>query len=145
MIASDLAGTAVLRRRLRVIALGIGVALLLWLPFEDPGVNAALAFSAVISGWWAVRFLVLAPAGRRKMILRHVSFGAFAGMMVSPLALLLMAMKTGLHGHSSPDFTVDQLQSVLASTPAWILSGVLLGFGSGLWRLHREAADAHSE
>ena len=131
-------------RWLRMTALAIGVSLLLWLPFEDTSVNSVLVFAAAISGWWALRFLVDAPASGGKTKRRLVLLGALAGLAISPIAFLLMAVKTGLHGHPSPDFAPEQLHAVLISTPAWIAAGILLGLGSGLWRANRRAEDARS-
>ena len=145
MGASDLSGIPVVVRQLRVVAWLIGVALFLWLPFEDTGVEAVLVFSALISGWWAIRLLAGDAPNEQKIILRHVSLGTLAGLVVSPLALLLMGLKTGLHGHPVADFTVDQIQSILASTPAWILAGLILGLGGGLWQASRSALDAQRE
>jgi hypothetical protein len=126
---------------MELIAIALGVALLLWLPFEDSGIDVVLAFSTLICGWCALRFLLSIPPGRENWLRRYVFAGALAGLAVSPLAFLLMALKTGLHGHPSPDFTVGQLREVLASTPLWLLAGLLLGFGSGLWRATRRAED----
>jgi apolipoprotein N-acyltransferase len=130
--------------RLRVAALAIGVGLLLWLPFEDTNVNAVLLFSATICGWWVVRFLAGLPASAEKVAWRHALPGTLGGLAVSPLAILLMAVKTGLHGHPSPDFTPEQLHVVLASTPAWMAAGFLLGLGGGLCRAYREPENARS-
>jgi hypothetical protein len=143
--ASDFSSSSVVHRRLRLVALAIGVGVILWLPFEDTGVNGVLAFSVLICGWWAARSLLNAPISEGSLIRRHVFFAALAGLGVSPLALLLMALKTGLHSHPSPDYSPEQLGAVLVSTPVWVLASVLLGVGSGLWRVNRGAEDARRE
>lgn len=136
--------SSVTPRYLRLVALAIGAGLLLWLPFEDTNVNAVLLFSVSICGWWVARFLVGIPGSAEKAIRRHALLGALGGLAVSPLALLLMAVKTGLHGHPSPDFSPEQLQAVLGSIAGWVAAGFLLGLGIGLWRARRGAVDARS-
>jgi hypothetical protein len=129
---------------LRMVALVIGAGLFLWLPFEDTGINTVLFFAILICSWWAVRFLVFAPAPAGTRLRRHVVVATLAGLFVSPVAIFLMVVKTGLHAHASPDFTPEQLQAALLSTPVWILAGFFLGLGSGLWREHRGTENAPS-
>jgi hypothetical protein len=59
--------------------------------------------------------------------------GLLSGLAVTPLALLLMAFKSGVHGHGLPDFTPNQVTLVLLSTPAWAAAGLLVGLGIALW------------
>jgi hypothetical protein len=54
------------------------------------------------------------------------------------LAILLMAIKTGIHGHGTPDYTLDQMQDVFSRMPFFVLGGVLLGAGSGLLRTAKD-------
>jgi hypothetical protein len=119
----------------RLAGLVIGVALLVWLPFEDNGLSIVVFLAAVTCAWLAVRLLLASRVDGGKQVAFYLLVGALAGLMVAPLALVLMALKTGLHGHGTPDFSPAQLQAVLLRTPAWAGSGLLLGFGCGLWRL----------
>jgi hypothetical protein len=91
--------------------------------------------SAAISAWWAARFIANFSAGQRRFSIRHIMVGAAAGIAVTPLALLLMAFKSGLHGHGSPDFTIGQMQAVVLRTPVWVIAGSLLGWGVAIARL----------
>ena len=138
---------------LRFTALFIAVAIILWLPIEDVGVHYVLVFAILISAWWAARFLIfpVAPSqallgrnreGRnreagRRFIISHIIIGTLSGVAVSPLALLLMAFKSGLHGHGQPDFTLSQMAAVLARTPVWALAGFLIALGIAIARLAR--------
>jgi hypothetical protein len=119
---------------LRLAGLLLGIALFLWLPFEDRSVNWALSFAGGISLWGATRFLVDRQTVGWRLLVRHAWVGTLAGLAVAPLALLLMVFKSGVHAHGFPDFTYDQMQTVLLRTPVWTSSGLLLGLGSGIWR-----------
>jgi hypothetical protein len=57
-----------------------------------------------------------------------------AGLAVVPLALLLMGIKNGLHAHAQPEYTPQQILSVLRSLPVWSLAGLLAGSALAIWR-----------
>jgi hypothetical protein len=65
-------------------------------------------------------------------LLRCLLAGFLAGLAVAPLGVGLMLFKTGLHGHSTPDFSPLQAAEVLQRTPYFGLSGLLLGLGGAL-------------
>lgn len=123
---------------MRFAALLLGLALLLWLPFEDLHINFVLFFALAISTWLGARFLLAVPPDPKRILLRHLLVGLIAGLLVTPLAFGLMAFKTGVHGHGAPDFTPAQIGAVIRRTPIWIGGGMLIGLGSALWRLSRE-------
>jgi hypothetical protein len=123
---------------MRFAAFLLGAILLLWIPFEDLNITAVLLYSMAICAWLATRLLIDVPSNPNRLLLRHLVVGTLAGLAVSPGAILLMAIKTGLHGHRVPDFTPDQVQTALRSFPAWAACGLLFGFGSALWRVFRE-------
>ena len=122
---------------MRFLALGLGIALLLWFPVEDVSPLRVVLFAALISAWLALRALLPVQPGGRYYQVRYVLVGALAGLAVTPLALFLMALKIGLHGHSAPDFNTEQMQVLLFRTPVWVIVGLLLGLGGSLFRLAR--------
>jgi hypothetical protein len=124
---------------MRLLALVLGIALLLWLPIEDVSEQSVVLFAALVSAWLALRYCLTIQAGEIRYWLRHMLAGALAGLFVTPFALFLMALKTGLHGHNTPDFTLHQMQAVLYRTPIWVLVGLLLGLGVALLRLARSS------
>jgi hypothetical protein len=120
-------------RRISGLILGIGI--LIWLPVEEQSELGVLIISGVICTWSAVWILRGPVENDRQILLRHGVVGVGAGLLLAPLAVLLMALKTGIHGHGTPDFTVGQMQLVLSRVPYFVLSGFLVGMGIGLWRL----------
>ncbi len=123
-----------LLRRLRIWGIVLGGGLLLWLPVEDSSDRWVLIFAAGISSlaaaqtwlWLENRF------GRRGYWLPTAGF--LAGAMLTPAAFLLMAIKTGIHAHPTPDFNVQQIQALVLRTPVWLVSGLLVGLGLELFR-----------
>lgn len=124
---------------LRLAALFLGISLLLWLPVEDTNEIRVVLAAASVTTWLALRHLVQLPAPGSRSLIRYILVGTLAGLAVTPLALFLMAFKTGLHGHESPDFTAEQIFFVVYRTHVWGFAGLLLGLGSGL--LHMTAPD----
>lgn len=120
---------------LRISAFALGIIVLVWLTIEDENTLWVVIISVAISLWAAAWVLVKPLIGEKRIILRHSLVGIGVGLAMAPLAILLMALKTSIHGHASPDFTVPQMQEVLSRTPFFALSGFLVGIGSGLWRL----------
>lgn len=121
----------------RVTAVLLGIGLLVWLSIEDQNTSFVIIFSGAICTWLGARILFVLTTNRRQFVAKHVFVGFGAGVILAPIAVFLMAVKTGIHGHGSPDFTIAQIQAVLAKTPYFMLAGALLGLGSGLWRLAR--------
>lgn len=124
---------------MRLLALVLGVALFLWLPIEDVSEQSVVLFAALVSAWLALRYWLTVQPEATHYWLRCLLAGALTGLFVTPLALFLMALKTGMHGHNTPDFTFEQMQAVLYRTPIWVLVGLLLGLGVALLRLARSS------
>jgi hypothetical protein len=116
----------------------LGIALILWLPIEDVNLNQVLFFANALCAWWAARFWLDTSPQNPLFVRRHVLIGLVAGLAVTPVALFLMAFKSGLHGHGIPDFSGAQILGVLARFPVWIVAGLLLGLGVALARLSQQ-------
>jgi ABC-type phosphate/phosphonate transport system permease subunit len=130
-------GLSTNRRWLPWLALILAIALLSWLPVEDVSVRNATLFAALISSWFAIRFLLPIHPSERYFYLRHLMVGSVAGLAVAPLALFLIALKTGLHSHSAADFYVEQLLTLLYQTHIWVMVGLLIGLSFALLRMAR--------
>jgi hypothetical protein len=132
------------RRRIRLAFLGLAGLFLLWLPLEDDTelwvVLLAMAVCALGAISLGANFRDRVQKRLKSEVPLHARagmlslLGALAGAAVAPAALLLMAIKTALHGHGAPDFTPAQMLSLLERMPLWALSGLLiaLGFAIGL-------------
>ncbi len=125
-------------RGLRWIAIVWGVIFLLWLPFEDLGVQSVGLLAAALCFLMAFSFLNRNQSPQNNLIMRYSITGIIAGLTTAPLAVALMAFKSGAHGHTLPDFTPDQMLTILRRAPVWSMSGLLIGLGSGWWRLSRQ-------
>lgn len=107
------------------------IALLAWLPIEDTTVLPALGFATAGVAWLAWRNL----RGWPSSALRATSLGTAAGLASPMGALVLMAFKSGLHGHGFAEYTAAQVLSVIQTTPFWLFGGGILG---GLaWQFRR--------
>ena len=105
---------------------------MIWLSTEESSEIGVLLISSLLCTWggfWLLRRI--GYAGRNR-IFRHMITGTGVGLLLAPMAIFLMALKTGIHGHGTPDFTAAQMQAVLARTPYFVIGGLLLGVGSGL-------------
>lgn len=128
-------------RLLRISALVLGAIMLFWLPIEDPDERLVILFAAAICALAAAYFLVssmvwqkepsrmAASALRNGRWLMVPLICTLAGLALTPVTLFLMAFKSGLHGHSSPDFTPGQITAVILRTPIWTGAGLLIGLG----------------
>ena len=122
---------------LRISGLILGIGVLVWLPVEERSELGVLLISGAICTWSAIWLLSRPVPDDKHLIMRHVLVGTGAGLLIAPVAILLMAFKSGIHGHGTPDFTISQMQDVLSRIPYFVLSGFLVGLGSGLWQLAR--------
>lgn len=114
-------------RARRVAGLVWGVALVLWLPLEDQTTTPALGLAAALCGGWLWGAWRLRPAGWG-----WLGLGALAGLAVSPLAVGLLLVKSGLHAHGFLEIGPRALLAALAGAPAWGVLGALVG-ALGLW------------
>jgi hypothetical protein len=121
-------------RRLRILGIILGIGLLVWLSVEESGDVWVLIFSGAISALVAAQAWLRLKDRAKKPPYWLPLAGFLAGLLVTPLALLLMALKTGLHGHQGPDFSGSQILSVILRTPVWVISGLLTGLGLEILR-----------
>lgn len=128
-------------RWLRWVALAWGMAVLAWLPVEDTGVGSVIVLASLGGGLAgagiSLRYAAAWGGEPHYFLMRSVLTGGLAGLLVSPLGLMLMALKTGAHGHVAADFTRPQIALLMARTPVFLAGGLLIGLGIGLWRLAR--------
>lgn len=117
---------------MRISALLLGIAILIWLPFEDSDIKILLAFALAICLWGGLRLLNAGMLGKPRTLGYSAVIGFATGLAVVPAALILMAVKTGLHAHRIPEYTPEQVQHILVLTPILSIGGFLLVLGAGL-------------
>lgn len=117
----------------RIIALLIGGTLLIWLLTEESSTAGVLLFSAGISACGLVYFSLKQDEQSRLTFIRSTLIGLVSGLIVSPIAIVLMAFKSGLHGHGTPDFSPAQVELVLSRFPIYALGGMIIGVVNFIW------------
>ncbi|KAA3648301.1 MAG: hypothetical protein DWQ07_04730 [Chloroflexi bacterium] len=122
-----------LRFWLRLCGLLIGFLFLVWLPFEDVDVVYTISLAIAVGAWLLLRLIYQ----KQYHLWQFALSGSVFGLLVSPLALTLMAFKSSLHAHGFSDFALPQIRTVLAATPWFILGGLLLGLA--IYTLNRPA------
>jgi hypothetical protein len=118
---------------LRILSLLAAVAFIVWIipegDIRQTVVLAMLLSIAAAGQLWQHRL-----AGRHLSLRRWLLMTALTGLLVglgtAVLALLLMVIKTGLHGHG-PEFTAEEFDWVLRQAVVWTLAGLLAGVGAG--------------
>lgn len=101
------------------------VAFLLWLPLEDTHIWLSLTLAAAGSTWLGLRLLPRSQSGGQAAVL-----GGLLGAATPLLAITLMAIKGGLHGHGFADFSARQVWAVVALLPIASVFGSLAGIGA---------------
>ena len=117
----------------RVLVLVYLGALFVWLPLEDTDEWTAITFAGFLCVLATAGINLRMPERIRKAWWILPLQGALSGLALTPLAILLMAMKTGLHNHSVPDYTTQHLYNVVNDTPLWVIAGLLIGSGIAIY------------
>lgn len=123
---------------LRNAAIGVGVVVLFWLPIEDTQINTVTLLALFIAAFGAAQVVY-----RRRTSKFHAARGAaliglLAGASTTPIALLLITLKTGIHSHGVPDFTLAQITTLILRTPYFAIGGLLVALGCAIWLLNRD-------
>ena len=118
----------------RWITIGWAVTMVAWVVLE--GGLWVTVMAALLSGITFLAHLANRVLAGRKLalgswLLVTAVFGALLGLGSALLALLLMAVKTGLHAHG-PEFSAGEVNWVVQQIPLWTVVGLLGGLGLGL-------------
>ena len=110
--------------------------------------EASLLRDGLLAGWGLALlalWLMARAFGEREVAAGWVAalgtaVGLAWGAALGPAVLLLMALKTGLHGHGL-EYTAAQITWVAAQWPWWVAAGGIAGVGVALlwlgWRRGR--------
>jgi hypothetical protein len=123
---------------LKVLTILFAVYVVIWMGLEGslPQVILMAGGTTFLGG----AYLFLRRYGGRWLSFRcwlitAAIWGGLMGLSCGLLALLFMAVKTGLHSHG-PEFTPAEIDWVLKQLPIWSAAGLLAGLGLGLVALY---------
>ena len=111
-----------------------GVYVVVWATLESglwATVFAAVLTAITLSGHLFNKFLRGRTLSPVVGLLIMAGSGALIGLGSALIALIFMAIKTGLHAHG-PEFSPLELNWVFQQIPLWTLAGLLGGLGLGL-------------
>jgi hypothetical protein len=108
--------------------------LLFWLSVEDRGVFMPLLMSGLVAGAAATRYLIIGARYKFLSLTGYILMGSITGLSIPLIAVLFMILKTGLHSHAEPDYTVQQILNVLYAAPGWLIGGGLIAGGTAIFR-----------
>jgi hypothetical protein len=120
----------------RLLALGYGIALFVWLSVEDVAVWPAALFGLGLSSLIVILLTLDKIGGRwlagRYLLVLGLLLGAADGLGTSVATAVLMFFKNARHAHVLPDYPVDMIIAVLERAPLWAAAGALAGLSVGL-------------
>jgi hypothetical protein len=106
-----------------------------WLGYEDRSLTSvmliAVAIIIAVSMTIFYRTIWSREAPGSRGFFWTSLLGLAAGLSVGPTTVLLVAVKISLHDHTVPDFTAQDMVSVLNRMPIWGIIGLLSGMALG--------------
>jgi hypothetical protein len=124
-------------RWFRLGLVGLVVLWFVWIGIEDTGLFTVLLMAAALLIAAAVAVYMRQnerlPQSGKQRFAAILLIGLASGTLITPTAVLLMAIKISLHNHAVPDFTRRDITAVLESTPAWVLGALLLSSAGALY------------
>ncbi|MBN8593846.1 MAG: hypothetical protein J0M33_18970 [Anaerolineae bacterium] len=122
--------------RFRLVVIGYGLVLLLWMSLEDTHTEPVVVLGVALSLLVSLRTLLRRLGGQevsiRQLLLILAFSGGLVGVGASISTALLMFFKNAWHAHLFLDFPPGIMLAILERAPAWGLAGVLIGIGIGL-------------
>ena len=129
---------------LRILWAMAGLFWFVWFGFEDRGIQmvvvVAVGFALPLGFQVFTAWQTSADSMQATWMLRSVLSGGIAGILVSPIAIVLVLIKVSLHQHEVPDFSQMDLQNLLQRIPFWLLTGLLFGAAGGVWGWHQKSS-----
>jgi hypothetical protein len=123
-------------RRMRLLVMGYGLLLFLWLTPEDQQVLPVTLLGLGMAGLGMSLTVMKRLGGRmiagRMFVLSAIIAGVVIGLGGSIAIAALMFFKNALHAHLYFDFPVPMMLAMLESSPAWGLAGGFVGLGAAL-------------
>jgi hypothetical protein len=116
-------------RRMKLIFFITGCLCLFWLPFEDTNLIWVTSLSLLISGLLVSFFVIKIKKASKLTWWVALLCGLIFGVTITLVTFLFIMVKTGIHGHPFPAFSLEQMKTTFYLTPVWILSGTLVMAG----------------
>lgn len=128
-------------RRLRLLTMGYGLLIFVWLTPEDntvwPVASLGLGLALLSTVWLVQRRLGGSAFPARYVPMSSALLGGIIGLGSALSSAGLMFFKNALHAHPFWDFPPGMVAAMLTRAPSWALAGGLAGLGAGslwLWR-----------
>jgi hypothetical protein len=118
---------------LKVLAILVAIYSVLWISLEGKMWQVlvlSLGLMILLAGTLYQKRIAgrTLPVGR--WLLLCAVAGLALGLLFGPLTILLMAVKTGLHGHG-PEFTPGEINRIINRIPLFMILGALIVTGLG--------------
>ncbi len=132
-------------RRLRLLTMGYGLLLFIWLSPEDnavwPVALIGLGLALVSLIWLIRRRLGGSTFPAQYVPISGALLGGIVGLGGALSSAGLMFFKNALHAHVFWDFPPGMVVAMLTRAPSWALAGGLAGLGMGCLWVWRRGAD----
>ncbi|MBZ0297305.1 MAG: hypothetical protein K8L99_32395 [Anaerolineae bacterium] len=120
----------------RLLALGYGITLFLWISIEDQAVWPVTLFGLGLAALMTILGTLDKIGGRRIPVWQFVIcvtlLGGLIGVGTGIATAGLMFFKNAIHAHLFVDFPPGLMLAILERAPVWGLAGILLGLSIGL-------------
>jgi ABC-type nitrate/sulfonate/bicarbonate transport system permease component len=118
-----------------LLTLMTGISVFVWLSLEENGLWSVLSMGAACALLGALHVHYAHNLwSRLGHSLRFALIGGALGSGTILAATCLMFLKTAAHAHLVPDYSLEQMLSLLARLPTWTAAGILLGAALNLSR-----------
>jgi hypothetical protein len=137
-------------RRIRLIAMGYGLALFLWLSVEDNTVWPVTLFGVGLSALMLILTFSDKLSGRqipmRFLPLTAAAFGGLMGMGTAVATAALMFFKNAVHAHVFLDYPLGLMIAIVQRSFVWAAAGALMALGLVLaWLALRSDSVNHEQ
>jgi len=130
-LAKEMTTAPGIRRAARWGFLVMGGVLLFWLPIEDTNLAGVQIMALTLCLLAGIHYSKEISA--RNGIIPLTLYGLAIGSLAVPLAIFLMIMKNGLHGHATSDYSFADIREIFRLAPYWGFAGALIGLGAWHW------------
>ncbi len=138
-----------LNNHIRLLAVGYGLLILIWMSLEDNAVLSVTLLGAGLALLVSGLFLLSRAGGRAVppyyVLPAMIALGILVGLGTSAATAGLMFFKNAMHAHVFLDFPPGLMLAILERASAWALAGGLTGLGGAFtWlALHQKTHESN--